>query len=87
MNDEDKKEPSLLDVIRSVLWAFLGVQKSKNHERDFTYGKPSQYIIVGLVGVIIFITVLVTIVKLVLSLAGVWFYVKKINKADKKAFF
>jgi len=40
----------LLDVNKSVLWAFLGVQKSKNHERDFKYGKPSQYIIIGLVG-------------------------------------
>lgn len=71
---EEKKEqqaPSLLDVARSVLWAFLGVQKSKNHERDFKYGKPSQYIIVGLIGVALFITILVTIVRFVLSVAGV----------------
>ena len=51
MSDEDKKEPSLLDVTRSVMWAFLGVQKKKNYERDFKHGKPSQYIIVGLIGV------------------------------------
>lgn len=71
MTDEDKKTPSLLDVARSVLWAMLGVQKSKNYERDFKHGKPSQYIIVGLIGVAIFITVLVTLVKFVLSIAGV----------------
>ena len=71
MNDEDNKAPSLLDVTKSVMWAFLGVQKSKNHERDFKYGKPSQYIIIGLVGVAIFITVLVTLVKFILSAAGV----------------
>lgn len=71
MNEEDKNTPSLLDVARSVLWAMLGVQKSKNHERDFKHGKPSQYIIVGLVGVAIFITILITAVKFVLSLAGV----------------
>ncbi|MCK5386415.1 MAG: DUF2970 domain-containing protein [Gammaproteobacteria bacterium] len=53
------------------MWAFLGVQKSKNHERDFKYGKPSQYIIVGLVGVAIFITILIMLVKFALSLAGV----------------
>ena len=70
MND-DKKEPSLLDVARSVMWAFIGVQKSKNHERDFKHGKPSQYIIVGIAGVAIFITILITVVKFVLSLAGV----------------
>jgi Protein of unknown function (DUF2970) len=71
MNDDDKKEPSLLDVTRSVMWAFLGVQKSKNHERDFKHGKPSQYIIVGLVGVAVFIAILVTVVRFVMSLAGV----------------
>ena len=71
MNDDDKKEPSLLDVTRSVMWAFLGVQKSKNYERDFKHGKPYQYIIVGLVGVAIFITILVTVVRFVMSLAGV----------------
>ena len=71
MNDENQKAPSLLDVARSVLWAMIGVQKSKNHERDFKYGKPSQYIIVGLIGVAIFITILITVVKFALSMAGV----------------
>ena len=70
MND-NKKEPSLLDVTRSVWWAVIGVQKSKNHERDFKHGKASQYIIVGLVAVAIFITVLIATVKFVLSLSGV----------------
>ena len=77
MNDENntdsdnQKEPSLLDVARSVLWAFIGVQKSKNYERDFKHGKPSQYIIVGLLGVAIFIAILVSVVKFALSLASV----------------
>ena len=68
---DDRKEPSLLDVTRSVLWAFIGVQKSKNHERDFKHGKAWQYIVVGLVGVAIFITTLIFAVKFALSLAGV----------------
>ena len=71
MSDEDKQTPSLLDVARSVLWAMIGVQKSKNHERDFKYGKPSQYIIVGLIGVAIFITIIIMVVKFALSMAGV----------------
>lgn len=71
MCDDNKKKPSLLDVTKSVLWALLGVQKSKNHERDFKYGKPSQYIIVGLFAVAIFISILLLLVKFVLSLAGV----------------
>ena len=71
MSDDDKQTPSLLDVARSVLWAMIGVQKSKNHERDFKYGKPSQYIIVGLIGVAIFITIIIMVVKFALSMAGV----------------
>ena len=71
MTGEDKNTPSLLDVARSVLWAMIGVQKSKNHERDFKHGKPSQYIIVGLIAVAIFITIIILVVKFALSMAGV----------------
>lgn len=71
MSDDNQKEPGLLDVARSVMWAFLGVQKSKNYERDFKHGKPSQYIIIGIIGVAVFITILITIVRFVMSLAGV----------------
>ena len=62
MNDETKKKaPTLWDVAKS----------SKNYERDFQHGKPSQYIIVGLIAVAIFISLLIVIVNLVLKLAGV----------------
>jgi hypothetical protein len=71
MDNNSKNEPSLLEVTRSVMWALIGVQKSKNHERDFKHGKPSQYIIVGLVAVAIFITIIITIVRFALSMAGV----------------
>lgn len=71
MNDDNKKTPTLLDVACSVLWAMIGVQKSKNHERDFKHGKPSQYIIVGLIGVALFIGIIIMVVKFALSMAGV----------------
>jgi hypothetical protein len=72
MKDETKqKSPSLWDVAKSVQAAFLGVQSRKNYERDFQHGKPSQYIIVGLIGVAIFIATIVTVVMIVLKLAGV----------------
>ena len=72
MNDEtNKKTPSLWDVAKSVQAAFFGVQSSKNYERDFQHGKPSQYIIIGLIGVAIFIGVIITVVMIVLKLAGV----------------
>ncbi|MDY6979721.1 MAG: DUF2970 domain-containing protein [Pseudomonadota bacterium] len=71
MDNDNKQTPGLWDVAKSVMAAFLGVQKSKHYERDFTHGKPWQYITLGLIGVVIFIAVIIGVVKLVLSLAGV----------------
>lgn len=67
---EEMKPPTLWQVAKSVLAAMLGVQKSKNYQRDFQYGKPRQYIIIGLIFVILFILIIVGVVRLVLSLAG-----------------
>ena len=67
----EKKEPGLLDVTRSVLAAFLGVQSKRNYERDFKHGKPWQYIVIGLVGVGIFIAIVITVVMIVMKAAGV----------------
>jgi uncharacterized membrane protein YidH (DUF202 family) len=71
MSEEHKKAPSLLDVTRSVLWGMLGVQKRKNYERDFTKGKPWQYVVIGLVVVTLFIICIVVVVNLVLASTGV----------------
>lgn len=67
----DLKPPTLWGVAKSVFAAMLGVQKSENYERDFQHGKPWQYIFLGLVFVVVFILVLVGVVNLVMSLAGV----------------
>lgn len=72
MNDDsEKKVPTLWDVAKSVSAAFLGVQSSKNYERDFQHGKPSQYIILGLIGVTIFIAIVISVVMVVMKAAGV----------------
>jgi hypothetical protein len=55
------------NTIKSVASAFLGVQSDKNREKDFTEGKFSHFVIVGLLAVILFIGTLVAIVSLVLN--------------------
>ena len=70
MMDKDKT-PTLLQVAMSVLAAGFGVQKNEIRERDFKYGKPGQFIIVGLVFTILFILAVAGLVMLVLKLAGV----------------
>jgi hypothetical protein len=46
MNDnpqQQQKPPGLRALLQSVLAAALGVQSSKNRERDFTDGKASHW--------------------------------------------
>jgi len=65
----NKKRTSYSTTIKSVAAAFFGVQSNKNRERDFSQGKLSHFIIVGVLGVFIFIAVLIAIVALVIPSA------------------
>lgn len=60
------KTPSIIDIFKSVAAAFFGVQSNKNREKDFTQGKLSHFIIVGVISVIIFVAALVMLVNLVI---------------------
>lgn len=56
----------LLQVLKSVLAAFIGVQSNENRELDFTQGKAIHYIAVGLIVTILFIATLIFVVSMVL---------------------
>jgi len=68
---DPEKVPSLLSVLGSVLASGFGVQSSRKREEDFAHGKPSQYIIIGLVATVVFVLVVWGVVSLVMNLAGV----------------
>ncbi|MGB5259399.1 MAG: DUF2970 domain-containing protein [Gammaproteobacteria bacterium] len=70
-DSQDGRAPSLIGVFGSVLASMFGVQSSKKHAEDFRYGKPSQYIIVGLVVTAVFILTIWGVVNLVMRFAGV----------------
>ncbi len=59
------------DTLISVLFAALGVQSNKARERDFTHGKPSHFIMLGVAFTAVFVLVIFGVVKLVLHLAGI----------------
>lgn len=61
------KNSSINNTIKSVAAAFFGVQSNKNRERDFSEGKLSHFIIVSVIGVLLFIAVLIAIVMIVIS--------------------
>lgn len=62
--------PTLLQTLGSVLASFFGVQSRKNRERDFSSGKASHFVILGLVCTAGFVLTLWLAVKLALHLAG-----------------
>ena len=69
MSDDNK--PSIRQVIGSVMASFIGVQSNRNRERDFQHGRPIHYIIAGLAMTLLFVLVVIGVVHVVLSTAGV----------------
>jgi len=61
---------SFVKLLMSVLSAFLGVQSEANRKRDFSNGKLSHFIIIGLLLGLTFILIVIGVVQLVLKLAG-----------------
>ena len=59
-----------VQVVGSVLAAGLGVQSSKNRERDFKQGRIGVFIAAGIVFTLLFIATVVTVVQLVLKGSG-----------------
>ena len=64
-SQQQQKPPGLRSLLQSVFAAALGVQSSKNRERDFTGGKASHFIVAGIVFTFLFIATVATVVTLV----------------------
>jgi hypothetical protein len=54
---------SPLQVMRAVLWSFIGIRKSSGYEDDVAKISPKQAIIAGIVGAAIFVASLVFLVR------------------------
>lgn len=54
-------------VVQSVAAAMIGVQSSKNKERDFTHGKPIHFIVGGLVGTLLLLLFIWLVVQYLLA--------------------
>lgn len=72
LDEQDNDKPlTFREMLQSVLAAAFGVQSGKNRARDFSRGKPSHFILLGVLFTSIFVLVLFALVRLVLYLAGV----------------
>ena len=70
-DNQNDKPLTFREMLHSVLAAAFGVQSGKNRTRDFSRGKPSHFILLGVGFTLIFIVVLFALVQLALKLAGV----------------
>ena len=66
---DSRKGTGFVNVLKSTIFAALGVQTKSNRERDFENGKPSTFIIAGIIFMVVFILSIMGVVNLVLSTA------------------
>ncbi|MCG3202303.1 MAG: hypothetical protein NFCOHLIN_02184 [Gammaproteobacteria bacterium] len=69
-NENPEARRSLVSLFGSIAAAAMGVQSTKNRERDFTSGSPMRFVVAGLIGTILFVLTMFLVVKLVLRSAG-----------------
>lgn len=62
-----RRKGSLLHTMRAIAWAFFGVRKGSEYEKDVSQLNPVHVIIAGLIGALLFIAVLVGIVRWVIA--------------------
>ena len=67
---QEGRPPTFAGVLWSVLASMFGVQSNRRREQDFTHGKPSHYIIVGLLVTVMFVLLVWAVVQLVMKLSG-----------------
>ena len=67
---EADRDLSFWELVKSTSSAFLGVQSNANRQRDFSRGKPSHFILMGLIFGLLFVLTIVGVVQLVLHLTG-----------------
>lgn len=62
-----QRKGSFGQTLKAVFWSFFGVRKSAHHQEDVSKLNPVHVIVAGLIGAVIFVTVLVLLVRWVIS--------------------
>jgi hypothetical protein len=58
---------NIIEIIKSVLSAAIGVQSDENRKKDFEQGALSTYIIAGLIFTVLFVGFLIFLVSSILG--------------------
>jgi hypothetical protein len=67
LTGEKMPKPTIIQVVKSVLAAFAGVQSEQNRQRDFSQGSLKSYIIVGIIFTVAFVISLIALVSTILG--------------------
>jgi len=67
MTEQKQEKASFLYTAKSVLWAMLGVRRSKGYDEDVRKITPKQAIVAGLIAVFLFIMTLYFVVSIVMG--------------------
>jgi len=65
MQEDDRKRPSFVDTVKTVIAGAVGVRRKADHERAPL--NPLHLVVAAVIFVVLFIFTLLTIVKIVLS--------------------
>lgn len=65
-DDQERTGTGFWNVVQSVGAGLIGVQSSKNRERDFTHGKPIHFVIGGVIGTLLFLVAVWLLVQYLL---------------------
>lgn len=69
-NDDADIQINFGQLLLSTMSAFIGVQSNANRERDFKYGKISHFIAIGLLFGLVFVSTIIGVVRVVMSITG-----------------
>jgi hypothetical protein len=64
MSEEPQRKPGPVAAVLAVLAAFYGVRKAKSHEQ-VRHLRPAHFIVAGVIMAVLFVTTIVTLVKLI----------------------
>ena len=64
---EKQKVATVWQVAKAVMFAFMGIRKKSDLENDAATLKPTQLIVGGIIGAIVFVISIILLVRLVVS--------------------
>jgi hypothetical protein len=62
-----QRKGSFLQTLRAVAWSFLGIRRGAGYEQDVQKLNPLHVIVAGVIGAALFVTLLVVLVRWVVS--------------------